>query len=463
MKALDREILRLALPSILANLSVPLVGFADLAIAGHLHEGAAAASIAAVSVGALVFSVLYWPFAFLRASTGGLTAQAFGRGDARETGVILGRGLLLAVLCSLVLIVFQWPFGRLGMLLMGGSEKMSDLALRYFFIRIWAAPATMSLMVLRGWFIGLQDSASSMWTDLIVNLGNIAASLLLVFPLGMGFDGIALGTVIAQYSGLAFALLVVWRRYSKRLADIKARDCMAGAREFVSVNVDLFVRSLCFMGVYFGYSAIAARFGDTALAVASLMMNLLMVFSYFTDGFAYAGEALTGRFIGEVRRDMLRATVKHVFLWSMGVAVLWMGIYSFAGKALLHLMTDAAEIRQAAARYMPWLILMPPLGCAAFTWDGIFIGATATPALRNSMIGAVAGFFAAWFGGKALVGLQPGLDLPFDGMPATAITVLLAVYFVHLAVRTVWLSACYRRDVLGKCPQNSNFAADGKA
>ncbi|MCR5561619.1 MAG: MATE family efflux transporter, partial [Bacteroidales bacterium] len=371
MRPLDREILRLALPSILANLSVPLVGFADLAIAGHLHEGAAAASIAAVSVGALVFSVLYWPFAFLRASTGGLTAQAFGRGDDRETGIILGRGLTLALLCSLVLIVFQWPFGKLGMLLLGGSEKMSYLALRYFFVRIWAAPATMSLMVLRGWFIGLQDSASSMWTDLVVNLGNIAASLLLVFPFGLGFDGIALGTVIAQYCGLAFALLVVWRRYSKRLAGLRLRDCMEGAREFLSVNGDLFLRSLCFMGVYFGYSAIAARFGDTALAVSSLMMNLLMVFSYFTDGFAYAGEALSGRFIGEGSRPMLRATVLHVFAWSMGVAVLWMGIYAFAGGPLLRLMTDSAEIRQAAARYMPWLILMPPLGCAAFTWDGI--------------------------------------------------------------------------------------------
>ena len=453
MKPLDHEILRLALPSILANLTVPLVGMSDMAIAGHLHEGATASCIGAVSVGALVFSVLYWPFAFLRASTGGLTAQAFGRRDVRESGIILGRGLTLALLCSLVLIVFQWPFGKLGMLLLGGSEQMSELALRYYFTRIWAAPATMSLMVLRGWFIGLQDSASSMWTDLVVNLGNIAASLLLVFPAGMGFDGIALGTVVAQYCGLAFALLVVWRRYSGRLAGLKLRDCMEGAREFLSVNGDLFLRSLCFMGVYFGYSAIAARFGDTALAVSSLMMNLLMVFSYFTDGFAYAGEALTGRFIGEENRPMLRATVLHVFVWSMGVALLWMGIYAFAGTPLLRLMTDAEQIRTAAARYLPWLVLMPPLGCAAFTWDGIFIGATATPALRNSMIGAVAAFFAAWFAIKPLLGLQPALDLPFDGTPSTALTLLLAVYFLHLAVRTVWLSVRYRRDVLGKCPQ----------
>ena len=397
MKALDREILRLALPSILANLSVPLVGFADLAIAGHLHEGAAAASIAAVSVGALVFSVLYWPFAFLRASTGGLTAQAFGRGDSRETGVILGRGLLLAVLCSLVLIVFQWPFGRLGMLLMGGSEKMSDLALRYFFIRIWAAPATMSLMVLRGWFIGLQDSASSMWTDLIVNLGNIAASLLLVFPLGMGFDGIALGTVIAQYSGLAFALLVVWRRYSKRLADIKARDCMAGAREFVSVNVDLFVRSLCFMGVYFGYSAIAARFGDTALAVASLMMNLLMVFSYFTDGLANAAEALSGKFVGRGDRQGLRVIVRQLFCWGGGLALFFTLCYVFGGSWILSILTNQQAVVRTALAYMVWVYAVPFVALAAFVWDGVYIGMTATRQMFLSMFVAAIVFFALWF------------------------------------------------------------------
>ena len=451
LKPIDKEILRLALPSILANITVPLVGMADMAIAGHLHGGAgAAAFIGAASVGSLLFTLLYWNFAFLRAATGGLTAQAYGRGDRPAQRLILGRGLALALVCSVALLAIQWPFAKLGTLIIGGSQEVTRLALRYFFIRIWAAPATLSLMALRGWFIGEQDTSSSMKVDLVVNLGNIAVSLLLAFPLGIGFDGIAVGTVIAQYAGLGYALLKIRRSYPWALRGLRPGDCLRGSRSFMSLNADLFLRSLCFMALYLGWNGIAARYGDISLAGASLMMNLLMLFSFFTDGFAYAGEALAGRFIGESRSDMLQTTVNHVFLWSMAVAALWMGIYALAGEPLLRLFTDSEEVRLAARQYLPWLILMPPLGCAAFTWDGIFIGATATPALRNSMIGAVAAFFAAWFSVKALSGLQEGLDQPFDGTPATALTLLLAVYFLHLAVRTVWLSVRYRKDVKGR-------------
>lgn len=453
MKALDREILRLALPSILANITVPLVGMADMAIAGHLHSGAGvAASIGAVSVGSLLFSLLYWNFAFLRAATGGLAAQAFGRGERSEQGLILGRAMALALVCSVVLLAIQWPFAKLGILIIGGSQEVTRLALRYFFIRIWAAPATLSLMALRGWFIGEQDSASSMKVDLIVNLGNIAASLLLAFPMKIGFDGIAIGTVIAQYAGLVYALWTVRRRYPWALRGLGLRDCFTGTREFFSLNADLFIRSLCFMGLYLGWNGIAARYGDIPLAVASLMMNLLMLFSFFTDGFAYAGEALVGRFIGERNGGQLRESVRRVFLWSMGVAVLWMGIYALAGDPLLRLFTDSEAVREAARVYLPWLILMPPLGCAAFTWDGIYTGATSASDLRNAMIGAVLLFFAAWF---ALRGLIPGDE--------AVMQLLLAAYFVHLTVRTVWLSIRYRGGVLAKCPQNTNPATDGKA
>jgi len=254
MKSLDREILRLALPSILANITVPLVGMVDLAIAGHLHGGSGpAAFIGAVSVGALLFSVLYWNFAFLRAGTGGLTAQAFGRAQkgapVSDSGLILGRGLALAIVSALVLIAIQWPFAKLGLMLIGAGEEVTGLAMRYFFIRIWAAPATLSLMVFRGWFIGMQDTRSSMWVDLIVNCVNIAVSLLLAFPLGMGFDGIPLGTVVAQYSGLVFAIAVLLGKYRKALAGLTLRDCLHGGREFFAMNGDLFLRSLSFMAV----------------------------------------------------------------------------------------------------------------------------------------------------------------------------------------------------------------------
>lgn len=445
MKALDREILRLAVPSILANITVPLVGMVDLAIAGHLHEGGLpAAFIGAVSVGGLLFNVLYWNFGFLRAGTGGLTAQAYGRArtgaSIREAGLLLGRGLVIALAISLILIVLQWPFVKLGLLVIGGSPQVTALAERYFFIRIWASPATLSLMVFRGWFIGMQDTRSSMWVDLIVNMVNIGASLLLAFPLGMGFSGIALGTVIAQYSGLAFALAVVLTRYRQLIKDLRLAECTRVSRDFFRMNRNLFLRSLSFMAIYFGFSAITARYGDTALAVGSLMMNLLMLFSYFTDGFAYAGEALTGRYIGEGLRDMVVKTVRHVFVWSMGVALAWVFIYLFAGGPLVDLMTDDSAVRVAARPFLWWLVLMPPLGCAAFTWDGIYTGATATEAMRNAMFGAVAAFFSVWFAGRCFMGLAP--DVP------AVLHLLLAAYFAHLLVRTVWLSARYRRDIL---------------
>lgn len=450
MKALDREIFRLALPSILANITVPLVGMADMAIAGHLHgpEGAAA-YIGGVSVGALLFALLYWNFAFLRAATGGLAAQAFGRGDRSEQSLVLGRALALSAVCSIVLLALQWPCAKLGVLIIGGSEQVSGLALRYFFLRIWAAPATLALMALRGWFIGEQDSASSMKVDLVVNLGNIAASLLLTFPLGLGFDGIALGTVVAQYSGLAYALLIVSRRYPWALKGLKLKACLSGTRDFFTLNADLFVRSLCFMALYLGWNGIAARYGDIPLAVVSLMMNILMLFSYFTDGFAYAGEALSGRFIGAGEGDMLQLTVRRVFFWSMAMAALWMGIYAVAGEGFLRLFTDSDAVLVAARKYLPWLVLMPPLGCAAFTWDGIYTGATSSAEMRNAMLASVLLFFVVWL---AFRGLTPG--------ETEALHLLLAAYFVHLAVRTIWLSLRYRRGVLSKI---SNFVLDGKA
>lgn len=461
MKSLNREILRLAVPSILANITVPLVGMVDIAIAGHLHgipsDAVPAAFIGAVSVGSLLFTVLYWNFGFLRAGTGGLTAQAYGRskaGDARGTdspGLILGRGLVLAVGCSIIILLLQWPFAKLGLLLIGGTPEVSRLAGRYFFIRIWAAPATLSLMVLRGWFIGMQDTRSSMWADLIVNGTNIAASLLLAFPLGVGFDGIALGTVIAQYSGLAFALAVVEKRYGGQIRGLTFKACMSGTREFFSLNADLFFRSLCFMLIYFGFSAIAARYGDMALAVASIMMNLLMLFSYFTDGFAYAGEALTGRFMGEKDPAMLRMSVRYIFVWSMAVAFLWVAIYLLAGAPLLKLMTDDPTVRESARAFLPWLALMPPLGCAAFTWDGIYTGATSTKEMRNSMILAAIAFFGLWFAGCSVMGLAPSGN-PSAPLEAGAMNLLLAAYFAHLLARTVWLSLRYRKDVLSKCP-----------
>ena len=450
-KGLNREILRLSVPSILAGITVPLVGMVDTAVAGHLG-GDTAAQIGAISVGAMVLSLLYWTFGFLRTGTGGLTAQAFGREDPAEAGRIFLRGTGLALLAASFALILQWPFFKGVILLTDATPEVKTLAERYFFIRIWAAPATMTLMTLRGWFVGMQDSVHPMWMDLIINGVNIALSILLAFGIGswegLGFAGIPLGTVIAQYTGLLYGLLVCCRRYGRGVfARLRREDLSALLRDgtlgrFFRMNLDLLGRSLFFILIYIGFTMISAGYGDLMLAAGSIIMQLLMFFSYFTDGFAYAGEALTGRFIGARDGAMLRLSVRYVFFWSMAIALLFIGLYASTGVPVLRLLTSDEAVVQAARQFLPWLLLMPPLGCAAFTWDGIFLGATASRGLMVTMAGAAAAFFGLWFAGRAL--LQPA--------GATALHLLFAAYFAHLAFRTVWLSVRYRREVLARCP-----------
>ncbi|MBR6211513.1 MAG: MATE family efflux transporter [Bacteroidales bacterium] len=460
MNPLNKEILRLALPSILANLTVPIVGMVDIAVAGHLQGTelfTAAAFIGGISIGSMLFDLLYWNFAFLRVGTGGLTAQAYGRGDRRECARILMRALLLALGCAALILLIQWPFSKLAFLVIDSSGEVKQLALKYFFIRVWAAPATLGLMGFRGWFIGMQDSFSSMMTDLVVNGVNIAASIILTLGIGtwegFGFPGIALGTVIAQYSGLLYATLKVLFRYRHIFDGFSRQDLrqsFAGSeiRGFMSMNGDIFIRSLGFMAIYISIPAIAAHYGDLMLAANTILMKLLMIFSFFTDGFAYAGEALTGRFIGAKDLVMTKKSVRSVFYWSMSIVLGFMAAYWFGGVPMLRLMSSDAAVVEASRQFLPWLVLMPLTGCAAFTWDGIYLGATASKGIRDAMLWAAAAFFACWFAGVGI--LRAVSPLPHDAprYQALAIHVLMAAYFAHLLARTVVLTVRYRRDVL---------------
>ena len=437
MKPLDREILRLALPSILANITVPLVGMVDLAVAGHLGSlGEAATLIGGVSVGTMLFDLLYWNFGFLRVGTGGLTAQAYGREDWQGTRVILFRGVVLALLIAALILVLQWPFVHLALYVTHGSDAVRELALRYFFIRIWAAPATLSLMSIKGWFIGMQDTVSSMATDLVVNVVNIVASVIL--GRWIGFAGIAWGTVIAQFTGLAFAGVLIARRMPPGKGGIRQAVSGADLGAFLTMNGNLFVRSLCMVAIYVGFTMISARYGDLVLAVGAILMKLLLLFSFFTDGFAYAAEALVGKFIG--RRDIpaVKMTVRHVFVWSMGVGMFFVLVYLFGSDPVFRVLTSDAQVVHAARPFYFWLLLMPPIGCAAFTWDGVFVGATASRSLRNSLVWALLAFFGLWCFGYAVRG---GSLLPEE-----ALHFLLAAYFAHLLVRTLYLSYRYYRS-----------------
>ena len=449
--SINKSILKLAIPSILANITVPLVGMVDIAVAGHLNADAATL-IGGIAIGSMLFDLLYWNFGFLRIGTGGLAAQAYGRGDRRECARILTRALAISLGIALLLISIQWIFVKAAFLVVDCTPEVRALASQYFFIRIWAAPATLSLMAFKGWFIGMQDSVSAMICDVTVNCMNVLLSILLALGLtfngltiipSIGFAGIAAGTVAAQWIGLLTAFAIIAFKYRKNtfklLQATDLRNMFRGSetRRFFVMNTDLFVRSLCFIAIYIGFTVISARYGDTLLAVSSILMKLLMIFSYFTDGFAYAGEALTGRFIGENNKSQVDATVKWTFAWSMGIALIFIGIYHFGGTPLLRMMTSDTVVIGAAREYMPWLLLMPVVGCAAFTWDGIYIGATASRQMRNSMLWAVVAFVAVYAAG--ILGLQCFMhEAPVEGL---AMHVLMAAYFAHLLARTAYMTS----------------------
>ena len=458
MKPINNEILKLAIPSILANITVPIVGMVDIAVAGHL-TGEVATMIGGIAIGTMLFDLLYWNFGFLRVGTGGLTAQAYGRKDDKECAKILTRALGISLAFALLLIAIQWIFVKAAFLVVDCTPEVRELASNYFYIRIWAAPATLSLMAFKGWFIGMQDSVSPMVTDFVVNGMNVLMSIVLALGISaghdawiikpLGFAGIALGTVVAQYSGLLTAVILLVVKYLRRvfadfrLSELKGLFTGPETRRFFVMNTDLFVRSLCFIAIYIGFTTISAGFGDLLLAVSSIMMKLLMIFSYFTDGFAYAGEALVGKYIGAGDKPMLRQSIRWTFIWSMAIAVIFMGIYHFAGVPMLRMMTSDAAVVEQSKEYLPWLLLMPIIGCAAFTWDGIYIGATASKEIRNAMLWAVVAFVAVWAVGMAgLRGIGP--DTVY-GNNVMAMHILMAAYFAHLLARTIYLTVLYPR------------------
>ena len=423
MKTLNREILRLAIPSILANITIPLVGMVDVAIIGHISN---ASAIGGIAIGTMLFDLLYWNFGFLRIGTSGLTAQAFGQGDRTKQVSIFAQTMSIAAVSALFVLAIQWLFVTGVLYFVPCSEEVADFARRYFFVRIWAAPATLALMVFKGWFIGMQDTVSPMVCDIVVNVVNMVASYLLAVQTPLGIIGVAYGTVIAQYVGLFTALGLMMARYRNLFHDhwrhIVLRDDLG--RVF-RLSGNLFVRSLCFMVVYVGFTVFATTYGDGELAVSTIMMKLFMLFSYFVDGFAYAGEALTGRFIGAGDGGQLVRAVRILFVWALGVGLLFTAAYAAAGDWSIRLMTSDQSVVEASHPFLLWLITMPLVSCAAFMWDGIYIGATAGKQVRNCMIVSAVSFLAVYFAGS-----------PFCGIQA-----LYAAYFAHLVARVAYLSA----------------------
>ena len=461
MNSRNKEILRLALPSILANVTIPIIGMVDIAIAGHLgstaagnlaNDATAAVMIGGITIGSMIFDLLYWSFGFLRAGTGGLTAQAYGRRDFKTAADTFSRSIGIAMASSLLLIAIQWLVVQLVFSFVECSPETQVLASKYFYIRIWAAPAALSLMAFKGWFIGMQDTVSSMLTDITVVITNVIASYILAFGVGgwdgIGYLGIPVGTVIAQYSGLTLAIILVRVKYwAKVFGQYHFREAIhvfysPGTKLFFKTNGDLFIRSLCFAGIYMGFTTLSARYGDMALASSAIIMKLMLFFSYFTDGFAYAGEALTGRFFGENKPKMVRATIKSTFIWSMSIAMFFVVINGVFAVPLFKMMTSDPAIVEFSKHFIIWMLMVPIFGCPAFVWDGIYVGATYTHEMRNSSIWSVVAFYIVWFG----IGLPTGVVTETGAInDVAALHILLFAYTAHLMVRTVYQTIIYKK------------------
>ena len=410
---MNRAILRLTIPNIVSNVTIPLLGMIDIAIAGRIGDDT---TIGALAIGTAIFNFIYWNFAFLRMGTSGLAAQAYGAGDRKETADILGRSLVASLLIALLLLIFNRPIGRLAMTIMEGSPEVMSLAAEYFFARIWAAPAAISIFALHGWLTGMQDSVTPMVVSILGNIINIAASLWFVFGMDMGVVGIAWGTVVAQYSSLLLTLLILFIRYRSYIQQISLKGSlqMEPLARFFRINSDAFLRTLSVCTVYTCFTAFSARFGDTVLATNELLMQLFLLFSYMLDGFCYAAESLTGRFIGERNRESLRRCIRLLTVWCGGVAALYIVAYIFWWEPILGIFTSSPTIMACAEEYIGWIVMVPLVGFIPFLIDGILIGATKTRIMRNTTFFALVAFFALFFALESSLGNR-ALWLAFIG------------------------------------------------
>lgn len=425
MRERDNQILKIAIPSIVSNITVPLLGLVDVAITGHLG---ASCYVGAIAVGGMLFNTIYWLFVFLRMGTSGMTSQAYGRRDLTEVVSILMRSVMIALGCSVAVVALQYVVREGALYFIAPSEDVADLARTYFDICIWGAPASLMLFALSGWSIGMQNSRIPMTVAIVQNVLNIVMSLVFVYCLHMKVEGVALGTMLAQWCGLITAIVMIWVSYH-RLMKYAVRHFVdrKSMIRFFSLNKDIFLRTCCLVLVHFSFVSAGAKLGDTELSVNTLLMQFFTLYSYIMDGFAFAGEALVGKSIGAGNMVAYRDTIKRLFVWGWWMAGAFTIAYILCGNMLVNVLTDEPMIMEASSEYLPWIMLMPVCGMAAFIWDGVYIGRTYSRGMLISMASGVVVFFAVYY---ALV--------PFFGNHG-----LLVAFLSYLATRGIaqWIIA----------------------
>ena len=381
---MHKEILSLAIPSIVTNITVPLLGLVDVAIVGHMGD---ASYIGAIAVGTMMMNVICWLFGFLRMGTSGMTSQAYGRGDSKEAATILFQAIALGAAIGILFVLFQPLLLRLFLFFMRPSDEIRAFASVYFHVCVFGLPAALVMYGLTGWFIGMQDTRTPMTVSIFQNIVNIMTSLLLVYVFGMKVEGVALGTLTAQYSGLLLALYILRRKYASHYqllfsqftlkpGDYSSYSYKHTLNRFFRVNRDIFLRTLFLVAVNAAFTSVGSRQGDVILAVNTLLFQFFTLYSYIMDGFAYAGEAICGKYYGAGNAPSFHACIRRLFAWGVIMTVVYTAAYYFGANDILHVLSNEQTVIEASEPYLLWVALIPIAGMGAFIWDGVFIGIT---------------------------------------------------------------------------------------
>ncbi len=433
-----RYLLQKAWPIILANASVPLLGLVDTAVIGNVGS---ITDLGAIAFGALIFSFVYWSFGFLRMGTTGFAAQASGAGDEQEVRAVLGRAVLIALCLGVVLILIQWPIGLAAFSLLDGSAPVEAVAQQYFDIRIWGAPATLATFALMGLLIGLGKSRTLLIVQLFLNGLNILLDVWFAGILGWGASGIALGTVIAEWTTVLLAGWLVYRTLNERklLIEVfwpkaKIMD-LSALLKTASANLDIMLRTLILVFSFAFFINQSAKFGDTVLASNHILLQLIAFSAFFLDGYAFVVEALVGGAIGAKRRDVFDLAVRRSTVLALITAILLALVIALVGDIAVILMTDISSVRLAANQLLPFAALYVLFSFAAFQLDGIFIGASFTRQMRDAAELSIVDYFIAWWALSDQHGIQGLWGAMIIYVVARAVALLLFYPSLRRSVR----------------------------
>ncbi len=378
-----KRVLTVALPVVLSNATVPILGAVDTGVVGQMGQ---AAPIGAVGIGAIALTAIYWIFGFLRMGTAGLTAQANGAGRKGEVSALLSRGMIIALGAGFVIMALQMPFIWLALQTAPASDEVEGLARTYMSIRIYGAPAAIGIYAATGWLIGQERTGAVLVVQLWMNLLNIGLDLWFVLGLGWGVEGVAIATLIAEWTGLALGLWLcrdalktpAWKDWPR----VFERAQMV---QFARVNRDILLRSVMLQGIFMSFVFLGARFGDVTLAANHVLLQFLEITAYSMDGFAIAAETLVGQSLGARSVSRVRRAALLTSFWGVVTVLITASAFALFGPAIIDLMTTAPDVRAEARNYLPYMIAAPLVGCAAWMLDGIFIGATRSNDMRNMM------------------------------------------------------------------------------